>query len=138
MRTNFVELRASRLLKEPLRLSGEYQRPDEDTLVRQVRVPYVETTTITTDATGAGHATVAREGKSPRSFALSRSEEHTSELQSLMLISYAVFCLKKKITNHTDTIKRRDYIDVSADIFIFLFLFVFFFNDTATTEIYTY
>src|SRR3546814_1909498 len=27
---------------------------------------------------------------------LTRSEEHTSELQSLMLISYAVFCLKKK------------------------------------------
>src|SRR3546814_3625195 len=31
-----------------------------------------------------------------------RSEEHTSELQSLMRISYAVFCLKKK-TNHTIT-----------------------------------
>src|SRR3546814_2894157 len=30
-----------------------------------------------------------------------RSEEHTSELQSLMRISYAVFCLKKK-TNETD------------------------------------
>src|SRR3546814_6490512 len=29
-----------------------------------------------------------------------RSEEHTSELQSLMRISYAVFCLKKKQTNH--------------------------------------
>src|SRR3546814_2977341 len=29
--------------------------------------------------------------------ASSRSEEHTSELQSLMRISYAVFCLKKKI-----------------------------------------
>src|SRR3546814_7928249 len=28
-----------------------------------------------------------------------RSEEHTSELQSLMSISYAVFCLKKKIHN---------------------------------------
>src|SRR3546814_7696007 len=28
-----------------------------------------------------------------------RSEEHTSELQSLMRISYAVFCLKKKETN---------------------------------------
>src|SRR3546814_1313164 len=28
-----------------------------------------------------------------------RSEEHTSELQSLMRISYAVFCLKKKITD---------------------------------------
>src|SRR3546814_8304039 len=30
-----------------------------------------------------------------------RSEEHTSELQSLMRISYAVFCLKKKNTNIT-------------------------------------
>src|SRR3546814_17696726 len=29
----------------------------------------------------------------------SRSEEHTSELQSLMRISYAVFCLKKKTTS---------------------------------------
>src|SRR3546814_5522972 len=31
-----------------------------------------------------------------------RSEEHTSELQSLMRISYAVFCLKKKKKNHTN------------------------------------
>src|SRR3546814_7560997 len=31
---------------------------------------------------------------------LGRSEEHTSELQSLMRISYAVFCLKKKKINH--------------------------------------
>src|SRR3546814_2017931 len=30
-----------------------------------------------------------------------RSEEHTSELQSLMRISYAVFCLKKKTTTHS-------------------------------------
>src|SRR3546814_4473274 len=30
-----------------------------------------------------------------------RSEEHTSELQSLMRISYAVFCLKKKKNTHT-------------------------------------
>src|SRR3546814_6322825 len=33
-----------------------------------------------------------------------RSEEHTSELQSLMRISYAVFCLKKKMTQHRMTI----------------------------------
>src|SRR3546814_10381043 len=33
-----------------------------------------------------------------------RSEEHTSELQSLMRISYAVFCLKKK-TQHTNQIQ---------------------------------
>src|SRR3546814_3015761 len=32
------------------------------------------------------------------SFSAARSEEHTSELQSLMRISYAVFCLKKKNT----------------------------------------
>src|SRR3546814_6608395 len=36
-----------------------------------------------------------------------RSEEHTSELQSLMRISYAVFCLKKKKEkNHTLTLKH--------------------------------
>src|SRR3546814_1500338 len=33
-----------------------------------------------------------------------RSEEHTSELQSLMRISYAVFCLKKKKTKNTTEI----------------------------------
>src|SRR3546814_7086217 len=44
------------------------------------------------------------QGKSRETFApmgpciVTRSEEHTSELQSLMRISYAVFCLKKK--NH--------------------------------------
>src|SRR3546814_8655355 len=32
-----------------------------------------------------------------------RSEEHTSELQSLMRISYAVFCLKKKKKNQQET-----------------------------------
>src|SRR3546814_9209566 len=33
-----------------------------------------------------------------------RSEEHTSELQSLMRISYAVFCLKKKYHHHEQSI----------------------------------
>src|SRR3546814_3974155 len=38
-----------------------------------------------------------------------RSEEHTSELQSLMRISYAVFCLKKKNNkdNHIKTTRRN-------------------------------
>src|SRR3546814_1629099 len=39
-----------------------------------------------------------------RGIRLGRSEEHTSELQSLMRISYAVFCLKKKIQNNRPTI----------------------------------
>src|SRR3546814_1416665 len=41
---------------------------------------------------GSGHCSY------PQTVGL-RSEEHTSELQSLMRISYAVFCLKKKQTN---------------------------------------
>src|SRR3546814_4153553 len=36
-----------------------------------------------------------------------RSEEHTSELQSLMRISYAVFCLKKKKKNNISTTDHR-------------------------------
>src|SRR3546814_1708173 len=43
-------------------------------------------------------------GSVPRS---DRSEEHTSELQSLMRISYAVFCLKQKTKNLRDTIIRQ-------------------------------
>src|SRR3546814_7650448 len=41
--------------------------------------------------------------------AVSRSEEHTSELQSLMRRSYAVFCLKKKntIRKHTNTTNHK-------------------------------
>src|SRR3546814_7990393 len=40
--------------------------------------------------------------------AVSRSEEHTSELQSLMRISYAVFCLKKKNKTVIKIIKTTD------------------------------
>src|SRR3546814_1486963 len=38
-----------------------------------------------------------------------RSEEHTSELQSLMRISYAVFCLKKKKTHNTKKTMKHIY-----------------------------
>ena len=69
-RTPFVELRDSPLLKAPLRISGEYRRPDAQTLVREVRTPYAETTTIR-----AGEATIARAGKAARSFSLARVPE---------------------------------------------------------------
>src|SRR3546814_8176040 len=42
------------------------------------------------------HAQQARTSDNNDSRSFTRSEEHTSELQSLMRISYAVFCLKKK------------------------------------------
>src|SRR3546814_4812816 len=65
-------------------------------------------------AAGRGHvrhgqAPCSRPGTSrknawhPPRRARNRSEEHTSELQSLMRISYAVFCLKQKKTMKTDT-----------------------------------
>src|SRR3546814_5183039 len=44
---------------------------------------------VTARSAGARHA-------APKQSSGDRSEEHTSELQSLMRISYAVFCLKKK------------------------------------------
>src|SRR3546814_10496746 len=43
-----------------------------------------------------GHRSTGRDHRVDRG--IGRSEEHTSELQSLMRISYAVFCLKKKNT----------------------------------------
>src|SRR3546814_2502453 len=53
-----------------------------------------------------------RRNLSPARIGMSRSEEHTSELQSLMSNSYAVFCLKKKIDDesHADDIKDADKI----------------------------
>src|SRR3546814_2511612 len=44
-----------------------------------------------------------------------RSEEHTSELQSLMRISYAVFCLKKKQKSDDTSVTARHYnrLDIS-------------------------
>src|SRR3546814_4118293 len=47
---------------------------------------------------GARLEVIAGAGHLPMIEAPERSEEHTSELQSLMRISYAVFCLKKKHT----------------------------------------
>src|SRR3546814_6895387 len=51
--------------------------------------------------------------KTTHSFRRDRSEEHTSELQSLMRISYAVFCLNKKTTRMLSTnskTKETEYI----------------------------
>src|SRR3546814_7367399 len=53
-------------------------------------------------AEAAHHVKFGRGGEPPE-----RSEEHTSELQSLMRISYAVFCLKKKNTTTKITKHHR-------------------------------
>src|SRR3546814_7491524 len=52
----------------------------------------------------ATYAEICAEMKRQAEGPMKRSEEHTSELQSLMRISYAVFCLKKKkIKKHPNT-----------------------------------
>src|SRR5213596_1155004 len=83
-----------------------------------------------------------------------RSEEHTSELQSHGLISYAVFCLKKKNAQRRPrpadraprTANQRTRIGDRTCNSIVRYAcqigrnrsgYFFFFNDTATTEIYT-
>src|SRR3546814_5925394 len=58
------------------------------------------------DVRRAGRALV---GFSPELAAQERSEEHTSELQSLMRISYAVFCLTKKIHTYKHSIHYSTY-----------------------------
>src|SRR3546814_1506889 len=52
---------------------------------------------------GQQHDPVADAGRDCAGQECRRSEEHTSELQSLMRISYAVFCLKKKNKNYKNT-----------------------------------
>src|SRR3546814_7323687 len=74
------------------RLSGEIERPDEPhgDVFRQAAALAGKNEQIAREEQHRADAgAVARE-------AAGRSEEHTSELQSLMRISYAVFCLKKK------------------------------------------
>src|SRR3546814_5008198 len=56
---------------------------------------------------GAGQAVRHCPNEEPFRPWKTRSEEHTSELQSLMRISYAVFCLKKK--NTTTTLEQTIY-----------------------------
>src|SRR3546814_12433575 len=60
------------------------------------------------DLIKAGSANVVVAG-GMESMTNARSEEHTSELQSLMRISYAVFCLKKKNISTKTTIDMNKY-----------------------------
>src|SRR3546814_1611407 len=56
-----------------------------------------------------------------------RSEEHTSELQSLMRISYAVFCLKKKIFFSSFYSSFFHFFSLFFFFFFFIFFFLFFY-----------
>src|SRR3546814_10435742 len=79
-------------------------KPTVDSALRTPRYgpePMTFSTWPWTTGLGRSPATVRpARAASTAAVAASRSEEHTSELQSLMRISYAVFCLKKKKTKH--------------------------------------
>src|SRR5213595_1641558 len=79
-----------------------------------------------------------------------RSEEHTSELQSPSVISYAGFCLKKKTAEEGEMTTEqfefcmaiKTYKKINKRLFptwteVLEVITLFFFNETATTEIYT-
>src|SRR3546814_9335473 len=68
-----------------------------------LRRAVVDDFAVTPYATDAGNRPFAQQQREAACVGVCRglrSEEHTSELQSLMRISYAVFCLKKKKNQH--------------------------------------
>src|SRR3546814_2893548 len=68
---------------------------------REIFVPCGPNVSRCPDAAALGILDPQHDGTGPKELLGPRSEEHTSELQSLMRISYAVFCLKKKTTTNT-------------------------------------
>src|SRR3546814_1008548 len=77
-------------------------------LVREIFMRYAEhgsAARLVRELQVEGHTTKSWETQTGK-----RSEEHTSELQSLMRISYAVFCLKKKNNNQNKISHPRNHI----------------------------
>src|SRR3546814_1866626 len=97
--------------------------------------PPIRTTRITSPPSATGPGIFYSPGTETQPIAVARrtapirsahrSEEHTSELQSLMRISYAVFCLKKK--NFFFSFLFLSSLLFSFFFFLFFFLFLFFF-----------
>src|SRR3546814_7915392 len=88
----------------PFRRFAFMEVPDTHRTIFRIYQPanYLQLVEQGSDSSHVGilHSNDARPGWLTKSF--SRSEEHTSELQSLMRISYAVFCLKKNTTEKSN------------------------------------
>src|SRR3546814_4226363 len=80
-------------------------RPDDDVLKAQLRAMRTPTWLAYAEQASNPNTIFYEQQKFLEAFiadvTTARSEEHTSELQSLMRISYAVFCLKKKKNKRT-------------------------------------
>src|SRR3546814_986353 len=96
---------AGRMRDEVLRIEAKYSRYRDDSIVSRINAAAGTATVVEVDEETAAlldyAATAWRESDGLFDVTAGRSEEHTSELQSLMRISYAVFCLKKKNTHTT-------------------------------------
>src|SRR3546814_4198301 len=96
------------MIRRPPRLTRTDTRFPYTTLFRSVGSAARAAPAVREARAGAGSSAAATTGHGLRFRSTTpgscRSEEHTSELQSLMRISYAVFCLKKK--NYHDTMHR--------------------------------
>src|SRR3546814_1143596 len=101
--------RSGRGTLESIGAAGELQR-DGDVLQRRHGRHQVEVLKHDSDgiAPEPGEGILVETGEAGAADMDLRSEEHTSELQSLMRISYAVFCLKKK-THYTTQSPHKIY-----------------------------
>src|SRR3546814_5562661 len=86
----------------PGRTMVNHFEPEPREVLSRVEVPTVEASDDRVDALLLFAAV-------DRRFYQQRSEEHTSELQSLMRISYAVFCLKKKKKQYQNDIEENNH-----------------------------
>src|SRR3546814_8343521 len=71
-----------------------------DGSTKKISTHFCTSTPLTCPATPSAAQLMTASAVTLRSASAGRSEEHASELQSLMRISYAVFCLKHKKTTH--------------------------------------
>src|SRR3546814_2638439 len=89
---------------------GKLIEPDTETLMARVSGGALEHAGITGKDVDGIYVGVMNSGFQKQDFqgalVALRSEEHTSELQSLMRISYAVFCLKTKKSGNKKTIQH--------------------------------
>src|SRR3546814_9570662 len=76
-------------------------------VVREISKTFEETVTGRLSELSARYVDAPPKGEIVVVVAPPRSEEHTSELQSLMRISYAVFCLKKKIKTNIQSLEQE-------------------------------
>src|SRR3546814_5201393 len=98
-------LKAFIIVQDLTQLQKAYGKEESITSNCHIRIAFapnkIETARMLSDMSGKTTLIQRKRSQSRQPGQLSRSEEHTSELQSLMRISYAVFCLKKKnTTNH--------------------------------------